>query len=154
MVICFILSWWQFSWAQFVAARGAHSSKPCFPADAWSQALWAGCSQPAVQALADFYLVARVRVHRQQMCLWVSYWLSLPLGCEHSSSFCDKCTWHVGVCLIPAETCTNTPSDFCGSRSGAWNIACGWPSPALSYRKAGVPQDTKPRGTLRKNIKW
>lgn len=55
---------------------GALSPKLRFSAD-WSQELWAGCSQPAVQTLAAFYLVARVHVHRQQMCLWVRCWLSL-----------------------------------------------------------------------------
>lgn len=71
-------------------------------------------------------------------------WAQLPF-CENAGG---------RVCLIHTEIYTRAPRDFCGSRSGAGSNAWEWPSPALSYHKAGVPQDTRPRRTFRKNIKW
>lgn len=33
-------------------------------------------------------------------------------GCAQNSHFCDKCMWHVRVCLIHTEIHTNAPRGF------------------------------------------
>ena len=110
--------------AQWLAAQDALKLKPCYLAD-WSRKPQAGLLLTCSRGTAPFYLVARVCAHRQHMCLLpvnvpVGVMLAfLALGCEENSHFCDKCVWHVRVCLIHAEIYTSAPSDFCGSRSGA-----------------------------------